>query len=432
MKKKSDSSIELLKHYFTDIVYYKFFYIGCIITFLIAAILFNKYATRLYEVKASIGPVQNDASSLLGSNDLFLGLKALQSNKNIENGINNLTSFPMVSAAITSMNLEIGYFTEKDKLFRQPMELYLRSPFTISIDKSHIQPVDLKFQVIILSDSTYRIIADGKKVSLYNYLDNQIVMGNTALKVDTISGFNKTISNKYYRFSVSLQKDFHPVTASQEDLFYFTFYHLDFLTEKYLKQLKVEPLSPKTPIIILKFRGHSLDKIVNFLNRYIDAVLNENLAKKNKIARSTINFIDSQISEISDSLVESESKLRNYRSANQVMDLSFQGKSLYDKLAQIETERANLQIQVRYYNYIITNFKANRDMSGVVPPSSMNVADPIMNQLISDLLTLYSQRSGLSNSSDKNLYMGQIDNKIKMQKAAIIENVTNNLATLNL
>lgn len=433
MTRESDPTIALIKHYIINVRYFKYFYIICIIALLITAFLFNKYANKVYEVKASIGPVQNDASSLLGSNDLFMGLKSLQSNKNIENGISNLTSFPTVSSTITSMNLEIGYFSEKNKLFRQPTDLYLQSPFIVNMDKSHVQPIDLKFQIIFLSDLVYRLIASQNKVSLYNYLDNQIVSENVILKIDTICKFNETVSNKNFRFSVSLQKNFHPKTILSGNQYYFIFYHLDFLTEKYLKSLKVEPLSPKTPIIILKFRGHNLEKNVNFLNNYINTVLDENLEKKNKIARSTIDFIDSQISEVSDSLIQSESKLRNYKSANQVMDLSFQGKSLYDKLEQIETERANLQVQVRYYNYILNNFKTNKDMSGVVPPSSMNVADPIMQQLITELMTLYSQRAAvIGNNSDKNLFRGQIENKIKMQQQSIIENVTNNLNTLTL
>jgi len=433
MTKESDSSIALIKHYLQDIVYFKYFYIICVVLFLIAAILFNKYATRLYEVQASIGPVQNDASSLLSSNDLFMGLKSLQSNRNIENGISNLTSFPTISSTITSMNLEIGYFTEKNQFFRQVNELYLKSPFIVIMDKSHMQPIDAKIRVIVLSDTTFRLIASENNISLYNYLDNQIVSENNTLKIDTICRFNETIKNKNYKFSVSFKKEFYSKKTNAENLFYFSFSHLDFLTEEYLKRLHVEALSPKTPIIILKFRGHNIEKIVNFLNKYIDVILDENLAKKNKIARSTIDFIDSQISEISDSLVESESKLRNYRSANQVMDLSFQGKSLYEKMAQIETERANLQIQVRYYNYIINNFKTNNDMSGVVPPSSMSVADPIMSQLITDLTALYTQRSGIrSNNSDRNLFMGQIENKIKIQRQLIIENATNNLGTLAL
>jgi capsular exopolysaccharide synthesis family protein len=431
MTKDPDSSLELIKHYLLNAAYFKYFYIACLVLFLIIAFLFNKYAIRVYEVKASIGPVQNDASSLLSSNDLFLGLKSLQSNRNIENGISNLMSFPTVSSAITSMNLEIGYFTEKDKLFRQTEELYLKSPFTVNMDKSHVQPVDTKFRILILSDSIFRLIASQNKVSLYNYLDNQIVSENMVLKIDTICRFNELIKNKNFRFSVSLHKDFNPKKTNSEDLYYFTFFHLDFLTEGYLKKLKVESLSPKTPIIILKFRGQNLDKIVNFLNKYIDAILDENLAKKNKIAGSTIKFIDSQISEISDSLIESESRLRNYRSANQVMDLSFQGKTIYEKLEQIETERANLKIQERYYNYIINNFKTNNDLSSVAPPSAMNVADPIMTQMITELHSLYSQRSGiLTNNNNRNLFLSQIDNKIKMQKQQIIENVTNNLNNL--
>lgn len=433
MTKDSDSSLELIKHYLIDVVHFKYLYITCIILLLIVAFLFNKYATRVYEVKASIGPVQNDASSLLSSNNLFIGLKSLQSNRNNENGINNLMSFPTVSSAITSMNLEVGYFTEKDKLFKQKEELYLKSPFIVNMDKSHVQPIDVKFRILLLSDSAFRLSASQNKVSLYNYLDNQIVSENVVLKIDTICKFNDIIRNKNFMFSVSLHKDFHPKKNISKDLIYFTFFHLDFLTQEYLKKLKVESLTPKTPIIVLKFRGQNLDKIVNFLNEYIDAILEENLAKKNKIANSTIKFIDSQISEISDSLVESESKLKNYRSANQVMDLSFQGKSLYEKLAQIETERADYQVQQRYYNYIINNFKTNSDLSSVAPPSAMNVADPIMTQMITELHTLYSKRSGiLTNNSNRNLFLSKIDNEIKMEKQAIIENVTNNLNTLTL
>ena len=433
MTKETDSSIALFKHYLLDIKYFKYFYIVCLVIFLIAAYLFNRYSNRLYEVQASIGPVQNNASSLLSSNDLFMGLKSLQSNRNIENGINNLMSFPTVSETISGLDLEIGYFREKNQLFKQKSELYLRSPFIVMMDRSHIQPIDANFRVIVLTDTTFRLIASQNKVSFYNYLDNQVVSENNTLKIDTISRFNATIRNRNFKFSISFRKEFYSQKDNVEDLFYFRFSHLDYLTKDYLKKLKVSSLSPKTSIITLKFRGQNIEKTVTFLNNYIDAILEENLAKKNKIARSTIEFIDSQISDMSDSLVKSESKLRNYKSANQVMDLSFQGKTIYEKLTQIETERANLQIQERYYNYIINNFKTNNDMSGVLPPSAMNVADPIMNQFITELQSLYSQRSSISdNNSQKNLFLGKLETQIKMQRQAIIENVTNNLATLNL
>ena len=113
------------------------------------------------------------------------------------------------------------------------------------------------------------------------------------------------------------------------------------------------------------------------------------------MASKTVSFIDSQISDMSDSLVISESELKNYRSANQVMDLSFQGQRVYEQMTEIENERANLQVQERYYNYVINYFKMNEDVSGLAPPSAMNVSDPIINQLITNLNDLNAQRSAL-------------------------------------
>jgi len=157
------------------------------------------------------------------------------------------------------------------------------------------------------------------------------------------------------------------------------------------------------------------------------------LDKKNKVANNTVDFIDSQISEISDSLTLSESKLRDYRSANQVTDLSYQGQQALEQMRQIENERSMLQVQERYYNYILDYMEKNQDMAGLPTPSGANVADPIMNSLVLEMLALNAERSTiLSNNAEKNLFLSQIENKIRLQKQAIIENVKNNLNTLNL
>lgn len=432
-KNETDPSIALIKYFILKVASLKYLYITSIVLFVSVAILFNKYSHKIYEVNASISPIQNNASSLLSSNDLFRGIESLRADRNIENEINNLNSFALVYSTITKMNLEVGYFTEKNKLFKQTTELYRRSPFSVNIDKSHVQPIDCKFYIYILDNSSFRLTSSQKEISLYNYVDNLIVSENNVLEIDTICRFNETIINRNFKFSISLHNEYQVDKLNSKDLYYFQFHHLDYLTIQYLGRLRIDKVSPLASIIKIRFRGENIEKSIDFLNKFVDSYLEDNLAKKNKIAVSTINFIDSQLSEISDSLVLSESRLRNYRSAYQVMDLSYQGQRIYEQMTQIETERANLEVQERYYNYIINYFKTNKDMSGVVPPSSMNVVDPIMNQLITDLLALNAQRSSiLSYNNEKNLFLNQIENKIKIQKQAIIENVTNNLNTLSL
>jgi tyrosine-protein kinase Etk/Wzc len=430
---KSASEALIIKDLLSKIFLAKYFYLASFLICLTTAFLINKFSPVIYEANSIIGPVDDKRSSLLGSNNLFSGLGALSESRNLENDINSLNSFTLVAATISKLNLEIGYFKEKNKLFGQKQQIYTNSPFKISIDKSHLQPIYAKFYIEILNETSFRITSSEDEVTLYNYVDNMVVSEYNVLNIDTICRFNETITSNSFKFSVSLNKDFIIENSPDENIYYFEFYHLDLLTKEYLKKLRFETVSVKSSLIASYFQGENIDLTIEFLNGYLQYFLEDNLSKKNKIALNTINFIDSQISEISDSLLISESKLKDYRSANQVTDLSFQGQKALEQMTQIETERSTLQMQERYYNYILDYFSKNQDMTGLAPPSAANVVDPIMNSLILELLSLNAQRSTiLSNNAEKNLFLGQIENKIKLQKQAIIENVSNNLNTLNL
>lgn len=420
------------KQFIISVLSIKYYYIACVILFISAAYLFNKYSPMVYEVSATIRPVNNETSSLLSSNELFRGLQTFQTSNNIENEINNLRSFSLISSSISRLNLEVGYFSEQNKLLKETSELYNKSPFTVNIDKSHTQSINCKFYINILNDSTFRLTATEDEVLFYNYLDNQVISRNNVLNIDTICRFNETITNDHFKISVSYNNEYKSVLLNN-NLFYFELYHLDYLAKDYLKRLVAYRVSPSSSIINVQFSGENIDKVLTFLNNYLNTYFEESLIKKNKIAVSTINFIDDQLMEISDSLVQSESKLRNYRSTHQVMNLSYQGQMSYDRLQELDAERSTLQIQERYYNYLLDYFKKNSDMSGITPPSAMNVEDPILNQLIAELLTLNAERSNiLTNNAEKNLFLGQVENRINIQKQTIIENVTNNLNTLSL
>ncbi len=428
-----DSSIAPLKYFILKVASLKYLYVALIILSLLVAFLYNHFSGKVYEVSASLSPIEDNTSSILSSNELFTGLRSLESLNNIENDITNLSSFELVYKTVNSMNLEVSYFSEYKKFFTQTSELYGNTPFTVTIAKSHIQPIDAKIYISILDDASYRLSVSQKKVSFYNFVDNLVVSEDNTIEFDTICKFNDLVSNKFFRFSIALNKDF-PRQDPSEHSYYFKLNHLDLLSKEYLKKLEIEKATPLASIINVRFAENNLDKTITFLNRYLNTFLDENLTKKNNMAAKTVSFIDSQISDISDSLVISESQLRNYRSANQVMDLSFQGQRVFEQMQEIENERANLQVQERYYNYVINYLKVNDDISGLAPPSAMNVSDPIINQLISSLNELTTQRSSLLAGSNpqKNIFIGQLDARINFQRQIILENFTNNLNTLTL
>lgn len=325
MKNESDSSSVFIKLLLLKVLALKYIYLACIVLFISSAFFLNKCSQKVYEINSTIGPVQENRSSVLASNDMFRGLVTYNSGKNIDDAVNSLKSFSLISSTISALNFEVGYFKETNSIFHQTAEMYMNSPFRVNMDKSHLQAINTKFYITLLNDSTFRLSASNKKAMLYNYIDNIIVSKEVVLNIDTISKFNKTITGINYKFSVSYNKELLPAKKSPKDLFYFELYHTEELAKLYLANLKVVPVSVLASIINLQFKGNNIEKSIGFLNTYVNSFLEENLAKKNRISVNTINFIDSQISEISDSLVISESKLRNFRADNQVTDPQFSG-----------------------------------------------------------------------------------------------------------
>ncbi|MDZ7739354.1 MAG: polysaccharide biosynthesis tyrosine autokinase [Bacteroidales bacterium] len=428
-----DKETNPIKHYVGKILGLKYFYIFSLVLFLAGAHFYNKYSTKVYEVNSTIGPVKESRTTILASDNIFGASNNIAPRRNIEDDVNNLSSYSLIAKTLDKLNFEIAYYSENQGFLKQTSEIYEMAPFKVTMDKSHTQPIGCRMYVYPISDSTYLLRVPEQTVNLYNYIDDKVLQEELVLKIDTLGYYNRTLTGNNFSFSIAHSPSGKPADTNREKDYFFRFFHPDNLAMSYLNRLDIRPISFMASIIELHFQGENIDKSITFLNSYINAFMEENLAKKNKIALNTVKFIDSQLSEISDSLVASESMLRNFRSDNQVTDLGFQGERIYDQLDQIDQERSQLEVRKRYFEYVINYFKTNNDVKGVVPPVSANITDPIMNDLITELLDLNSQRSELLNSSsEKNLYLNQIENKIRLQKELITENARNNLNTLNL
>ncbi len=410
----------------------KYVYIALVVVFLAFAFYVNRYATTQYQVQASILLKKTSNTAILASSEMFRNPNFLQENRTIEDEVILLSSFNTVSKTVASMKLEVSYYFETNNLISQKWEIFDQSPIEVELDKSHLQAIDVQFYIEVHNDSTFTLKAQQENVSLYNYIDNDVDGKVLDFKVNQKYRFNEEITTDKYKFVVVLkEKGFK--TNSETENYSFKLNHLDYLSRSLLGRIQAEPVSPLGSIIKISFSGENIEMITKFLNNYIDLSFEANLAKKNKASNSTIAFIDNQISNISDSLMSSEFNLKNYKSENQVMDLSFQGQRIFDKMTQMENEKSAMLAQQRYYIYIIDYIGQNKDLAGISPPSMMNVVDPILNQLITDLLALNTQRLNiLSSNNTKSLFINEIDNRINIQKNTILENVKNNLNTLNL
>ncbi len=429
------------KKIFQKLLSYKKTYFMFIIICLIGAVAVNKFSTPKYKNYSIIRINENSGSLLNTSNDFMQGLRLFESNNKIEDEIEIISSFTLVKKVINNLDLKASYFTFNNTvinnfLFNTPVcqkaELYKYTPIKVIVDPSVPQATYLNFKINILNEKEFLLETTGSDIYLFNYIDDEIVSFVPNIYYKNRYEFGDEIKTQYFNFRI-IKTDYFDPNYTKDNNLYFYLNNINWLTSEYQQNLNSEPASQLSTLLKVTLKGTDKDRITDFLNVLMSSYMERNLENKNRIALSTVDFIDTQISDIADSLSYAETRLRNFRTSHSVMDLSFQGQQIFEKLSDLETEKANLQQQRRYYAYLKNYLDNTTDVSDLLSPSSMNVVDPILTNLITQLITFHSERVRLVKNitNTQNLYLADINLKIENILKTIRENVNNTVNTLS-
>jgi tyrosine-protein kinase Etk/Wzc len=423
-------------------VYYKNAYIIVLVMLFLVTFLINTYSPIKYSNYTTIYINENDQNSSLNSpNDLFQSFGMFSSKQNIDNELELLKSFTLIKKSIGETDLKVSYFSYSNSPlallfsktpFTRKNELYKDSPIEIVLDPSVPQAINLDFKVNFLNENEFMIEANGEGIALYNYIDDQVISYAPTINFKQRFKFGDEIVTRYFNFRVNKTKSFYKEFTANSNL-YFHFNNINNLTLQYQSALKAETTTETSTLIRISIKGTNKQLITDFLNNHTAAFLDKSLEKKKRTALGTIDFIDSQISDYSDSLSSAENTLKDFRTSQGVMDLSFQGQQVIEQMNKLEDEKAALQQQKRYYEQLLNYLSNNNDISTEMAPSSMNVLDPILTGLLSQLITLNSERASLLRNSEneQNLYLADVNVKIENTRNQLKETVKNNLNTVN-
>jgi capsular exopolysaccharide synthesis family protein len=157
----------------------------------------------------------------------------------------------------------------------------------------------------------------------------------------------------------------------------------------------------------------------------MDEYSQQNLERKNHSAGIAINYIEKQLSEISDSLSLTEDDLQRFRSSNQLLNVAEQATGISTQYMDLQNQMAELVTRKRYYDYVADYLKANDDFSNIIVPASMGISDQLLNNLMEELITAQSQRTALiQNNQELNPLVQKLSIQIENTKKTITENIS--------
>lgn len=338
-----------------------------------------------------------------------------------------LRSRPIAEATLAKLDFQVEYY-EKGTFINR--EIYRQTPIVVEVDWKAPQLLHGIVEVNWTSIGEYQLVFPEESYSQLFPDGSYETVSNLETKTFKFGDWVETP-----QFKIKVNN-----TSGQESgASMFVLRDKSFLVNNFSLGLMIELTEKNSSILELSLVAQSRSKGEAYLNALMETYLELELFEKNEIANRTINFIDSQVAGVADSLTFFETQLQDFRSSNQTFNLSSESSTIFNQLTEIETQLANENLKRRYYQSL-KDYLVRENYNEIVVPSGLGIEDPYLNGLIENLLAVQVERSRLMATqtdlspqvreankklSDLNRSISEILNNVDLNNKMSIEDLEN-------
>ncbi len=410
---------------------YWYYFIICILFFVFIAFLNNRYTVPEYSVSSTL-LIRDDNNTQMGAENLLEGLEIFSGKKNIKNEIVILNSYSISERIVKELELGVSYFQHG---FIMSNELFQTSPFIVEIDSSHVQLSGVDFKLKIIDENSFNLSIKTKDKNPYNIYKEKLEKSLIAdINIDKQFKFGEKIKTDYFSFKIVKSNLFNLQKIYENDkMFSFKFNQIRSYAQKLINEININPINKETSVLKLNIKGPTPKKNIIILDKLTDVYIRTGLDEKNKMAISTINFIDNQLSIIKDSLNIIENQLESFRLQNPNLEIVDKEFGTYFQKQKLDNSLSEQSVHIQYYKSLLAYLRNDNNPNSIVSPTSMGISNPELNGLINQLLELYSKKGELQiTTTEKNPTYQAILSQIEHSKNTIIENISNLIASASI
>jgi capsular exopolysaccharide synthesis family protein len=395
-----------------------YLFVICVFVALAIGFVINRYKPSVYQTS---GTVLIKSDQAFDPTMLMTNLNMGKSN--VENEMAILRSYTLMERAIKKMNLEVSYY-EKGRV--STSELYKTAPFMVEFDRSVPQAVGLTYEISGLGGETMSLHGTSDFLAKYDYVlcrSLPSVLGK--IEIDTKCKQGEWVDNGYNRFRIVLNENYNAETDNSRKLSFKLNSYPSLVSQ--LSNYTVTTTSKQSSVASIVITGNNPNKIVEYINMLMTEYVNRGLEKKNQVSENTIRFIDEELTGIQESLGSAATELQEFRTQNDLMNLDLQASQIYNNLQALEKERAEMTVNVKIYKRLQDYIKEQiDDPENLAAPSTMGIADPLLNQLVRDLVTLsQTKATQLLTQTEQHPQIVKLNEQIVTTKKTLLETINN-------
>ena len=367
-----------------------------------------KYATTPYVYFGSATVIIKDPSNKTSTT----GLDRFDNfiNKvNVANEMLQFNSKRLIREVVSRTHADVSY-KMKDGL--RNVELYTKSPVAVSF-ADMLPEQYVAFTVKLLNKDSVEIT----DFSMAENGERQVVELNDTISLN--EGKVVVVPTNYMTESwIGV-----PVKVSKMPL--------DAVVSVYRNSIAVKQEEEESSILTLALKDNSSERAEDILNMLVNVYNEETIRDKNQVAVNTANFINERLIIIGQELGDVESDLESFKRENQTLDISSSASMYMGESQKYNSSALELETQLRLAQYIkeyLTDPKKEADLI----PSNTGISDMNIENQIGMYNAAKLKRDRLiSDSSDKNPVVEELNSSLRAMKQSIIRAVDNMIVSIN-
>lgn len=366
---------------------------GCVAISLIVAKVKILYTLPVYQTAASL-KLQDSNPATSTMNQMPTQVYNYTDKIQAESFV--IRSNEVILNAISNLDYKISYFL-KGRI--RTTELYPNIPFKIEIIQQDSVNFDRGIYIIeALDQNTFKISEPSAEKAKLTYHYGQLIsMGNMKFRVTTI------VPKGNYSFKFNVREDFIGRAMG----------------------VNVAEAARFTNVMSLSLADGNPVFAADILNAIMKEYIKYDLIQKQRSAKQTVEFIDSQLGFIDTEAGKSGSSLANFKTQNKIIDLGSSTSASVGKLAEFERQKTDLKIKQIGIKQLEDQINSSR--------SKIEIGLDLDGDLNSNLGKLVTQVNLLLNNRDAKLAqfnadsqpVKQIDNQINAVKNSIKVSINN-------
>src|SRR4030095_14908992 len=160
------------------------------------------------------------------------------------------------------------------------------------------------------------------------------------------------------------------------------------------ESLVVAPTSKQSSVMNLKIKDAVPERGEAIITNIVNAYNMNAVRKKSDIAANTLSFIEERLKNAKFQLDSVDNSIQKYRSRTGIVDISEQSRLYLQSIAANDQQKNKMKIQMNVLDEVQQYLESRNDTASVVP-STFEITDPTLNQLLEKLHNSQSEYARL-------------------------------------